>query len=145
MGRWENEARERHVNVGEDQAKDFISKNHRAVVATIRSDGMPQMSNVAHAFIDGNIEISTRERSAKVLNLRRDPRTTVLVLGDESWYQYVVVYGHAEIIDLPAAGPELRRIYETIAGLHPNWAEYDQAMIDEGRVVLRIVIDRLVS
>jgi PPOX class probable F420-dependent enzyme len=133
------------MNVGDDRAREFIAGNHRAVMATIRSDGMPQMSNVAQAFIDGHIEISTREPSAKVKNLRRDPRVTLLILGDESWYQYAVVYGRTEIIDLPEARSELRRIYETIAGPHPNWHEYDQAMIDEQRVVLKVVIDRIVS
>jgi PPOX class probable F420-dependent enzyme len=133
------------VNVREDQAKEFIAKNHRTVLATIRSDGTPQLSNVAQAFIDGNLEISTREPSAKVRNLRRDPRVTALVLGDESWYQYVVVYGRAEIVALPEAAPELRRVYETIAGPHPNWAEYDQAMIAEQRVVLRITPERIVA
>lgn len=131
--------------MGDDQARDFISKNHRVVMATIRADGMPQMSNVAQAYLDGYIEISTRESSAKVKNLRRDRRCTLLVLGDESWYQYAVVYGHAEIIDLPEAAPELRRIYEAIAGKHPNWEEFDQSMRDEQRVVLRISMDRVVS
>lgn len=133
------------MNVREDQARDFLAKNHRAVVATIRSDGMPQMSNVAQAYLDGKVMISTRSASAKVRNLGRDPRVTMLILGDESWYQYVVVYGHVDIVELPEAAAELRRIYKTIAGDHPDWAEFDQAMIDEGRVVLRVNIDRLLS
>lgn len=133
------------MNVKEDQARDFIAKNHRAVMATVRSDGMAQLSNVAQAYLDDHIEVSTREPSAKVRNLRRDPRVTMSILGDESWYQYVVVYGHVEIIDLPEAAPELRRVYETLAGPHTNWDEYDQAMRDEQRVVLKVSIDRIVS
>jgi PPOX class probable F420-dependent enzyme len=133
------------MNVKEEQAREFIAANHRVVMSTIRADGMAQMSNVAQAYIDGCIEVSTREASAKVRNLRRDPRLTLLVLGDESWYQYVVVYGHAEVIDLPDAAPDLRRIYQTIAGEHQNWDDFDQAMADEGRVVLRIQIDKIVA
>jgi PPOX class probable F420-dependent enzyme len=133
------------MNVKEDQARAFIQTNHRAVMATIRSDGMPQMSNVAQAYFDGVIEVSTRESSAKVKNLRRDPRVTMLILGDESWYQYVVVYGTVEIVDLPEAAPELRRIYKEIAGEHSDWDEFDSAMASEQRVVLRIAIDRLVA
>ena len=133
------------MNVKEDLAREFIAKNHRAVMATIRSDGMAQMSNVAQAFLDGHIEVSTRSASAKVRNLRRDPRVTMLILGDESWYQYVVVYGRVEILELPGAASNLRSIYRFIAGEHPNWEEFDQAMIDESRVVLRVAIDRIVS
>lgn len=133
------------MNVGDDKAREFITANHRVVMATIRTDGMAQMSSVAQAYIDGHLEVSTRSASAKVRNLRRDPRVTMLILGDESWYQYVVVYGRVEIVEYPEAGPELRRVYQAIAGEHPNWQEYDQAMKDEGRVVLRVTIDRIVS
>lgn len=133
------------MNVKEEQAREFIAKNHRAVMSTIRSDGMAQMSNVAQAYLDGFVEVSTRSASAKVRNLRRDPRVTMLILGDDSWYQYVVVYGRAEVIGFPEAGPELRRVYKFIAGEHPNWDEYDQAMKNEDRVVLRVSVDRIVS
>jgi hypothetical protein len=38
----------------------------------------------------------------------------------------------------------LRRIYEMIAGKpHPDWAEFDDAMVREGRVLLSLAIERL--
>ncbi len=129
----------------ERDAEDFIRANHKAVLATIRRDGTPQLSNISQAYLDGAIEISTRENSAKIKNLRRDPRATVSIQSD-NWYQYRVAYGRAQIVDLPEAGPRLRQVYETIAGTpHPNWEEFDRAMIQEQRVVLRILIDRVVS
>jgi PPOX class probable F420-dependent enzyme len=132
------------MQVGMDEAAQFFSKNHRAVVGTIARDGTPQMSNVAQAFIDGRIEISTPSKSAKARNLERDPRVTVLVLSEDSWYQYMVAYGTAEIIRMPEAGPRLRKVYEAISGPHPDWAEFDQAMIDQDRVVLSVSIDRVI-
>ena len=40
--------------------------------------------------------------------------------------------------------PILRRIYERIRGApHPNWAEFDEAMVRDGRVVLSITVDRM--
>ena len=48
------------MQVGMDEAAQFFSKNHRAVVGTIARDGTPQMSNVAQAFIDGRIEIDAQ-------------------------------------------------------------------------------------
>jgi len=128
-----------------NSALAFIAENHKAVVATIRRDGTPQLSNVSQALLDGAIEISTREPSAKVRNLKRDPRVTVAVQSD-NWYRYLVVYGRAEIIGYPEAGPRLRQVYEAIAGKpHPNWDEFDQAMIEEQRVVLRIHFERTVG
>lgn len=133
------------MNVSQSEAMDFMAKNHRAVLATIRSNGMPQLTNVAQALIGGRIHVSTQGTSAKVRNIRSDPRVTVSILSDESWYKYAVVYGTVEIVEQPAAGPLLRTVYKAIAGPHPNWEEYDQAMIDEQRVVLRIAIDKIVT
>lgn len=126
-----------------EEAREFVRRNHRAVLATIRRDGRPQMSNIAYLLDDdGLIKISTSETRAKTLNLRRDPRASLAVQGD-SWYQYLCVDGTARIRDgNPLA--ELRHVYERIAGKpHPNWAEFDQAMIDERRVLLEITVDRL--
>jgi PPOX class probable F420-dependent enzyme len=134
------------MNVNRDQVMDFIARNHRAVLATLRRDGRPQLSNVGQALMNGRIEISSTETTAKVKNLRRDPRATVLILSDTSWYQYVVVYGTATIIPLPEARVRLREIYEAIAGKpHPDWEEFDQAMVNERRVVVSISIDQMVS
>jgi len=132
------------MQVSNDEAAQFLGANHRAVVGTIARDGTPQMSNVAQAYINGRIEISTPSKSAKARNLERDPRATVLVLSDDSWYQYMVVHGTAEIIRMPEAGPRLRQVYEAISGPHPDWAEFDRAMIDQHRVVLSVSIDRVI-
>ncbi len=133
------------MNLGDQTTEEFLSRNHRTVLGTNGSNGRPQMSCVAMAWLDGKIEISTRSPSAKVRNIRRDPRVSALILSDDSWYRYVVAYGTAEIVSLPEAGPRLREIYETILGKpHPNWAEFDQAMIAEERVVLRITVERTV-
>ena len=126
----------------EDEARAFVRRNHKAVLATIRRNGRPQMSNISYLLDDdGLIKISVTETRAKTKNLRRDPRATLSVQGD-NWYQYICVEGTARIRDgNPLA--ELRHVYERIAGKpHPNWTEFDQAMIDEQRVLLEITIDR---
>jgi PPOX class probable F420-dependent enzyme len=132
------------MQVSLDEGAPFIAANHRAVVGTIARDGTPQMSNVAQALIDGHIEISTPSKSAKARNLERDPRVTVLMLSDDSWYEYMVAHGKAEIVRMPEAGPRLRQVYEAISGPHPDWAEFDQAMIEQDRVVISVSIDRVI-
>ncbi len=83
----------------------------------------------------------TRDR-AKTRNAVRDSRVVLAVQGD-NWYQYLVVEGTAEIRDGDVL-PELRHVYERIAGKpHPNWAEFDAAMVSDGRVVLAITIERM--
>jgi len=125
------------------EARDFISKNHRAVLATYRADGSPQMSPIA-ADVDpeGMVVVSSRETAMKTKNLRRDPRASVLVLS-ENWYgQWVQVDGPAAIVSLPEAMEGLVEYYRRVAGEHENWDEYRAAMEKERRVLIRISVDR---
>ena len=126
-----------------EQALEHVGRNHRGVLATLKRDGRPQLSNVAYHFDhDGEIKISTTQDRAKTRNLRRDPRVSMTALGD-NWYQYVVVEGRGRIIEEDVL-PELRRVYEAIAGQpHPDWNEFDEAMVRDKRVILSIAIERM--
>jgi PPOX class probable F420-dependent enzyme len=126
-----------------NEAREFIRKNHRAVLATFRADGTPQMSPIA-ADVDpeGMVVISSRETAMKVKNLRRDPRASVIVLS-ESWYgPWVQVDGRAAIVSLPEAMEGLVEYYRRVAGEHDDWDEYRAAMEKERRVLIRISVDR---
>jgi uncharacterized protein len=130
-------------NMNYDEALKYIAENNHGVLATIKRDGRPQMSNISYTLDDdGLIKISVTEDRAKTKNARRDPRVSMTVIGD-NWYQYVVVEGTAGFIDTDPL-PALRHVYERVAGNpHPDWEEFDQAMIDERRIVMTISIDRL--
>jgi PPOX class probable F420-dependent enzyme len=126
-----------------NEAREFIRKNHRAILATYRGDGTPQMSPVA-ADVDpeGMVVISSRETAMKVKNLRRDPRASVIVLS-ESWYgPWVQVDGRAAIVSLPEAMEGLVEYYRRVAGEHDDWDEYRAAMEKERRVLVRISVER---
>jgi PPOX class probable F420-dependent enzyme len=129
--------------VNRQQALETIARNHKAVLATLKRDGRPQLSNISYTLDDdGRIKISTTRTRAKVRNLRRDPRAALSIQG-ASFSQYLVVEGSAEILEDNVV-PELRRIYVRIRGeQHPNWEEFDRAMLDEQRVVLSISVDRV--
>ena len=126
-----------------DQALDFVRRNHRGVLATLKRDGRPQLSNVAYLLDDdGAIKISVTRDRAKTRNVRRDPRVSMTALGDD-WYEYVVVEGTGRIVEDDPV-PLLRHVYRGVTGTeHPDWAEFDAAMVRDGRVVLVIAIDRL--
>jgi PPOX class probable F420-dependent enzyme len=127
-----------------DDARAFLAANHRAVLATLRADGRPQLSPVlATVDGDGRVLVSTRSASAKVRNLRRDPRIALCSLNNGffgSWFQ---VEGQVEIVEQPEALDGLVDYYRRTAGEHPDWDEYRTAMQREGRVLLRFSIDRV--
>ncbi|HEY8691756.1 MAG TPA: PPOX class F420-dependent oxidoreductase [Chloroflexota bacterium] len=122
----------------EQQARTFVGRNHAAVMATIKRDGRPQLSNVAYFLDDdGTLKVSVTRDRAKTKNLRRDPRVSVTCLDLQNWYSYAVVEGTAEFIDDQRTLPELRRYYQRVRGEdHPNWQEYDEAMVRDQRVLL---------
>jgi hypothetical protein len=66
----------------------------------------------------------------------------VLVLSDDWDDAWVQIEGRAEVIDLPDAVEPLVDYFRAIAGEHPDWAEYRQAMRDQGKCLVRITIER---
>ncbi|TVR76203.1 MAG: PPOX class F420-dependent oxidoreductase [Sphaerobacteraceae bacterium] len=121
----------------------YLRNNSRAVLATIKRDGQPQMSLVDYGVdSDGLIRIQVTQPAAKTKNIRRDPRVSLTVIGD-NWYQYIVVEGRAGLLEDDPL-PVLRETYELIGGKpHPDWDEFNRAMLDEQQVVMTMSIDRL--
>jgi PPOX class probable F420-dependent enzyme len=126
------------------EALTFIRDRTQGVLATIRSNGRPQLSNIVYVHGDeGMLRISVTDDRAKTANLRRDPRASLYVLGD-NFYQYVVVEAQADLTPV-AADPHdatvdaLVAYYKAAIGEHPDWDEYRASMVTDKRllVVLR--------
>lgn len=135
--------------VFDDKLLAVIADNSLGVLATIKRDGRPQLSNVTYHFDPRAlaIEISVTEPRAKTRNLRRDPRASLLVSSDDGW-SYAVAEGNA-VLSPPATSPDdetvesLVTLYRNVAGEHPDWDEYRQAMVIDRRVLLRLSIGHL--
>ena len=125
-------------------ALDFVRHHDRTVLATRRRDGHPQMSAVNSGVVDERVCISSRAPLAKVRNIRRDPAVSLLILKEEFYGGWVQIDGTAEIVDQPAALDLLERVYRSIRGEHPDWADYRAAMIRDERVVIRVTPTRAV-
>ena len=127
--------------VDRDQLLDFVRPRHRMTLMTLRRDGRPQVSPVTGGVdAEGRLVVSTYPERAKVANLRRDPRATVLVHSDEWNGPYVQVDGTAEVLDMPSPEAEdaLVEYFRCISGEHPDWEEYRQAMRRQGKSLIRI-------
>jgi PPOX class probable F420-dependent enzyme len=129
------------MDIGE--ALDVVRSQHRAVLATVRGDGRPQLSPVAAVVLGDKVAISSRETAMKVRNLRRRPQASLCVFGDSFFgAPWVQVEGPAEVVSLPQAMDLLVDYYRQAAGEHPDWAEYRAAMERERRVLIRITVER---
>jgi PPOX class probable F420-dependent enzyme len=133
------------VGMDLDSAIRFVRDNHRAVLATTRSDGTPQMSPVL-VGVDGpegrRLVISTRTTALKVRNLRRDSGASLCVFSDGFFGPWVQISGTAEIVRLPEAMEMLVAYYRGISGEHPDWDDYRASMVREKRCVISITPER---
>ena len=135
--------------VFDDKLLAVIAGNRLGVLATIKGDGRPQLSNVTYHFDprDLVVQVSITEPRAKTRNLRRDPRASLLVSSDDGW-SYAVAEGTA-ILSPPAADPHddtveaLIVLYRNVAGEHPDWDDYRRAMVTDRRVLLKVPISHV--
>lgn len=127
----------------------FLRTNHRGVVTTRQVDGAAHSSIVVCGTYEGSAAfVAVHGRSAKVRNLRRDPACTVLAVTDD-WRAFVSVEGQASLFDASNTDAEelrvlLREVYRACGDKdHPDWEEYDQAMVDQRAVVVLVKPERV--
>jgi PPOX class probable F420-dependent enzyme len=129
--------------VGLDQLLEFVRPRHRAILLTTRADGRPQGSPLTCGLDNaGRLVVSTYPERAKTRNARRDPRVSIIVLSDEWNGPWVQIDGTAEVVDVPESVEPLVEYFRTISGEHPDWAEYREAMLKQGKSLIRITPER---
>jgi PPOX class probable F420-dependent enzyme len=127
------------TKVSQSDLIEFVRPRHRMIVITQRADGSPQASPVTGGVDDsGRIVISTYPERAKAKNARKRPGVSVVVLSDDFNDPWVQVDGTCEVLDVPEALDAFVEYFRNISGEHPDWAEYRQAMLDQGKCLMRI-------
>jgi PPOX class probable F420-dependent enzyme len=125
-------------------AQNFLKEHHRACIAVRQKDSWPQMTFVTPGIdLQGRVIITSRGTTYKVKHLRRDPRVSLLIFGEQySGSKFVQIHGTAEIIEQPEAIDILIYWYKQVRGEHKNWDQYKQQMADEKRVIIRVNIEK---
>ena len=125
------------------EAQQFLAHNHRGVLVARKRDGWPQLTLVTPALDpEGRVIIHSRADAYKVRNIRRKPRVSMLVMGEEfSGSKYIQIHGTAEIVALPEAMDLLVYWHRQVRGELPDWREYREKMTAENQVIVRIVIE----
>ena len=127
--------------------RKILGDGHIGVLATIKRDGRPQLTNVAHLYdaASETILISITESRAKTKNLRRDPRAVFHVTAKDGW-SFAAAECTAELTEV-AKDPHddtveaLVDLYRAVKGEHPDWDEYRTAMVADGRLVVRLRVE----
>lgn len=127
----------------------LLADSRLGVLATIKSDGRPQLSPVMPCYDRqaGLIYVSTRAGLAKAANLRRDPRATLEVTSADG-RAWATAEGIATLTGpgTDPDGPEVQALvdyYRLAAGEHPDWDEYRSAMVSDRRVLMTMTVDNV--
>ncbi|MEV4362247.1 PPOX class F420-dependent oxidoreductase [Nonomuraea sp. NPDC004186] len=129
--------------------RTLLAESRLGVLATIKSDGRPQLSPVM-PFYDRRAEIvyvSMTEGRAKTANLRRDPRAALEVTSPDGW-SWATAEGTVTLTG-PGSdphGPEVEALvdyYRRAAGEHPDWEEYRSVMVSDRRVLMTMRVEHV--
>jgi PPOX class probable F420-dependent enzyme len=132
---------------------DLAASRNLGALATLRRNGRPQLSMVNFALDHAGpgpatVRVSVVDGRAKVANLLRDPRGSLMVTSPDGW-SYAVLEGDVEFSAVAAAPDdetveELVELFRTIRGEdHPDWEDYRRAMVQDGRRILRLHVTRV--
>ena len=130
-----------------NEGLNFVRARKNGVLTTIRANGRPQLSNILYVPGDGDtLRISITDSRAKTVNIRRDPRISLYVPGDNFW-QFVVIEAMGDLSPV-AADPQDDTVEQLVAyyragnGEHPDWDDYRATMVADSRLILTVRPER---
>jgi PPOX class probable F420-dependent enzyme len=125
-----------------DEMHAFLDEGRDLQVASINADGTPHLVTMWYLRDGEDLLFWTYAKSQKVVNVRRDPRATVLVATGEKYEELkgVSINGSTSVIDdLDEVLAFGERVYEKY------WGPIDNDLVREGvrmmgakRVVIRV-------
>jgi len=126
---------------------DIVAAERDGVLATIRANGTPHLSNVYY-LVDApsrTIRLSTTTDRAKGRHLLRDPRASLYVAGSD-FLKFAVAEGPVSVAIAEAAGDaaieELFDVHRRL-GAVTDRAGFDDEMIANHRMVVRLHVERV--
>ena len=130
----------------DDEVAAFIEEQRSATMATVGPTGVPHLVAMWYGVVDGQIWFETKGRSQKAVNLRRDPRITVL-LEDGLTYDTlrgVSIEGTAVISEDP---DDLWKVgvsvWERYTGPYTEEAKPLVEFMLQKRIAVRVDVDRI--
>ncbi|WP_280400074.1 PPOX class F420-dependent oxidoreductase [Nocardia carnea] len=129
--------------------RTLLAESRLGILATIKSDGLPQLSPVT-PYYDRDadvIYVSMTEGRAKTVNLRRDPRAALEVTRADGW-AWATAEGSVTLTGpgTDPHGPEVEALvdyYRAAAGEHPDWDEYRSVMVSDRRVLMKLAVEHV--
>ena len=123
-----------------EKARKLIQEPNLAYLATVNSDGSPQVTPVWIDGEDSRIVVNTAAGRVKERNMRRERRVAVSVANRENQYEKVDIRGR--VVDV-VEGDEAERHIDRLAQKYMGRETYPWRRRGERRVVFKIEPERV--
>lgn len=89
------------ISMTDEELDDFLRAGHTLQVASIDADGYPHLAPMWYVVRDGKIVFRSFTKSQKIVNLRRNPKLSVLLESGETYDQLqgVMIRGEARLVE----------------------------------------------
>jgi PPOX class probable F420-dependent enzyme len=126
------------IVLSDEEIAEFVERQRTATLASVSAEGQPHLVAMWYAVIDGQIWFETKAKSQKAVNLRRDPRVSVLI---ESGHTYdslkgVSFEGRAEVVD------DADALWQVGVSI---WERYTGPYTEEMRPFVEIMLNKRVA
>ncbi|KQY09218.1 F420-dependent oxidoreductase [Mycobacterium sp. Root135] len=81
-----------------DAERAMLAKPNPAVISTIRSDGQPVSAATWYLLRDDQILVNMDIGRKRLGHMRKDPRVSLTVLDEASWYTHITLIGR--VVDI---------------------------------------------
>ncbi len=126
-----------------EKALAFLNAKHFAVLATINSDGTPQLTTMWYLLEGDTIVMNTKAGRIKDRNMRRDPRIAICV---EDGYNYVTISDIVEMIEDPEiAQRDIYRLAVRNHGENKARQQVAEQFSKERRITLHLKCEHVIE
>ncbi|GAB2447901.1 pyridoxamine 5'-phosphate oxidase family protein [Nocardia tengchongensis] len=133
------------IVMSDEEIAGFLERSRVATMATLSAEGRPHLVAMWYALIDGEIWFETKAKAQKTVNLRRDPRITVMVEAGETYDQLrgISIEGRAEVVEDPEALFKVGiSVWERYTGPYSEEMKPFVEQMLHKRVAVRVVPER---
>jgi PPOX class probable F420-dependent enzyme len=126
------------VAMTDAEVQEYLLQSRTATMATVGADGTPHLVAMWYAVVDGEIWFETKAKSQKAVNLRRDPRITVLIEDGETYdsLRGVSFEGTGEIVE------DTHSLWDVGVSV---WERYNGPYTEEARPLVEFMLNNRVA
>lgn len=141
-------SRREQIRMTDDEVREFLRAERTMTLATIGVDGRPHLTAMWYAVRDEHVVFWSYRRAQKMVNLRRDPRLSILIESGEAYGELrgVSIAGTGAVLEDPA---DVLAIGQLLLERHSDGgsgaAEQAAAATAPKRVAVRVDIERVTS